>query len=228
MESQERKAQGGGGEGTVGSATIVVAVSRDGVIGVVDEKSPHGRLPWRIRSDLKHFKAITDGQVVVMGRKTFESLASEGAPGGLPNRLNIVVSRTMGAGEVGPGSRALVAGSLEEAVRIARREAPDRRVCVIGGAALFEEAIRARVADVIEITDVQAEIESKPGQRLVMFPDEPVWSNDPAKRAALGWKLECERATERDEAKGDQYACVFRRYRRTSAGAAEGKGAAGR
>mgnify|MGYP001005663219 CR=1 FL=1 len=68
----------------------------------------------------------------------------------------------------------------------------------------------------------------KPGQRLVMFPDEPVWSNDPAKRAALGWKLECERATERDEAKGDQYACVFRRYRRTSAGAAEGKGAAGR
>lgn len=228
MESQERKAQVGDAEGRVGGATIVVAVSQDGVIGVVDEKSPHGRLPWRIRSDLKHFKAITDGQVVVMGRKTFESLATEGAPGGLPNRLNIVVSRTMGAGEVGPGSRALVAGSLEEAVRIARREAPDRRVCVIGGAALFEEAIRARVADVIEITDVQAEIESKPGQRLVMFPDEPVWSNDPAKRAALGWKLECERATERDEAKGDQYACVFRRYRRTSAGAAEGKGAAGR
>ncbi len=64
------------------SVVIVVAAARNGVIG------RDGAMPWRLPTDLKHFKALTLGKPVVMGRKTFESL---GRP--LPGRANIVVSR---------------------------------------------------------------------------------------------------------------------------------------
>ncbi len=61
---------------------FVVAVAENGVIGA------NGAMPWRLRSDMKHFKAVTMGRPVVMGRKTFASI---GKP--LPGRTNIVVTR---------------------------------------------------------------------------------------------------------------------------------------
>ena len=63
--------------------TIVVAVSRNGIIG------REGDLPWRLSSDLKRFKALTIGKPVVMGRKTFQSI---GKP--LPGRPNVVITRS--------------------------------------------------------------------------------------------------------------------------------------
>lgn len=64
--------------------TIVVAVGKDGVIGV------NGKIPWHIPEELKHFRATTEGGIVVMGRKTWDSIPEKYRP--LPNRMNIVVS----------------------------------------------------------------------------------------------------------------------------------------
>jgi dihydrofolate reductase len=101
----------------------VAAVAANGVIGV------NGRLPWHLPGDLKHFKALTVGHPVIMGRKTWESL---GKP--LPGRENIVVTRT--PGYEAPG--ASVASSLDGALALC---AGEPRVFVIGGRALYAEAL---------------------------------------------------------------------------------------
>ena len=65
--------------------SLIAAVARNGVIGI------DNRLPWRLPADLKHFKALTLGHTVIMGRKTWESLPASFRP--LPGRQNIVVTR---------------------------------------------------------------------------------------------------------------------------------------
>lgn len=102
--------------------SIIVAVAANGVIG--DRNS----LLWHISEDLKHFKALTTGHPVVMGRKTFESL---GRP--LPNRTNVVITRQRIAI---PGCR--VVHSLAEALALF---ASDEEVFVIGGAQIYAEAL---------------------------------------------------------------------------------------
>src|SRR5512145_2509488 len=86
---------------------LVAAVAANGVIGA------EGRLPWRLPEDLRHFKALTLGHPVIMGRKTWESL---GQP--LPGRENIVVTRS--AGYQAPGAH--VAASLEAALALCAGE----------------------------------------------------------------------------------------------------------
>jgi hypothetical protein len=85
------------------SVYLVAAVAENGVIGAC------GKLPWHLPEDMKHFKQVTVGHPVIMGRKTWESI---GKP--LPDRTNIVVSRR--AGFDAPGAR--VASSLEDALGI--------------------------------------------------------------------------------------------------------------
>ncbi len=117
--------------------TIVVARAINGVIG------RDNRMPWHIPGDLKRFKALTMGSVMVMGRKTFESL-----PGLLPGRRHIVLTRD-------PSWRANgaeVAHDAESALALAGGEP----VSVIGGAAVF--ALFEPIADRIELTEVIAEI----------------------------------------------------------------------
>ncbi|GAC1393490.1 MAG: dihydrofolate reductase [Polyangiales bacterium] len=103
---------------------LVVAVARNGVIG------SGGALPWRIPEDLKHFRRMTEGHAIVMGRKTWDEV---GKP--LPKRRNLVVSRQVGLRLEG----AEVFGSLDDALRAARATDPEPRV--IGGAQLFAEAL---------------------------------------------------------------------------------------
>jgi dihydrofolate reductase len=119
--------------------SLVVAVARNGVIG------RDNALPWRLPADLAHFKKVTIGRPVVMGRRTYESI---GKP--LPGRQNIVVThnRTYSA----PGCT--VVGSLDEAWRAA---AGADEVCIIGGTTLFEETLP--IADVIHFTQVEADVE---------------------------------------------------------------------
>ena len=117
--------------------TIVVARARNGVIG------RDGKLPWHLPGDLKRFKALTMGSVLVMGRKTFESL-----PGLLPGRRHVVLTRDGGWKADG----AEVAHSIDEAVRIAGNES----ISVIGGADIFE--LFLPLADRIELTEVLADI----------------------------------------------------------------------
>ncbi|MFO0550487.1 MAG: dihydrofolate reductase [Polyangiaceae bacterium] len=103
---------------------VVAAVSRDLCIG------KDGALPWRLPEDLRHFRALTRGHVVIMGRATFVSI---GRP--LPERRNIVVSRTLDSAPDGTE----LARSLEHALELARATDPAPRV--IGGEQLYREAL---------------------------------------------------------------------------------------
>lgn len=121
---------------------LVVAVADNGVIG-----ADHN-LPWRLKSDMKRFKALTIGRPVVMGRKTFLSMRRP-----LPGRTNIVVTRDSGFRSSG----ALVTTSLPDALALARADALRRSVAeiaVIGGAEIYAQCLD--VADRLELTEVHA------------------------------------------------------------------------
>jgi len=114
---------------------LVAAVADNGVIGVEEQ------LPWHLPDDLRHFREVTKGKTVVMGRRTFESI---GHP--LPYRTNIVVTRQ----EDWAHENVFVAHSVEEAITLARGIGED--VMVIGGGEVYREAMR--LADGQIITEV--------------------------------------------------------------------------
>jgi dihydrofolate reductase len=121
---------------------LVAAVAENGVIG------RDGALPWRLKSDLQHFRAITSGKPVVMGRKTYASI---GKP--LKGRTNIVASGN--PDYAAPGI--VVAPSLEAALVAARGDALRRSadaMAVIGGSGIFRDTLPA--ADRLEVTIVHA------------------------------------------------------------------------
>ena len=119
--------------------SIIVAASENGVIGV------NGNLPWRLSDDLRHFKAVTMGKPIVMGRKTWDSI---GRP--LPGRQNIVITRQ--AGFVAPGCT--VVPSTKEAVAAA---GDAEEIMVIGGSQVYASFLSG--ADRVYLTRVHAEIE---------------------------------------------------------------------
>jgi len=111
----------------MGQVIAIAAVADNGVIG------NRGRLPWNIPEDLKRFKKLTTGNIVLMGRRTFESLGSKP----LPNRLNIVVSQTLTIS----GFRDLViVRSLSSAIDL-YSTASDPDLYIIGGATVYQQAI---------------------------------------------------------------------------------------
>lgn len=117
---------------------IVVAYARNRVIGRDNE------LPWRLPGDLRHFKRVTMGSPIIMGRKTWESL---GRP--LPGRLNVVISRNLGYQAQG----ATLCSSLEDALRACGDAS---RACIIGGEQLFRVALP--LVDEIIATEIHADI----------------------------------------------------------------------
>jgi dihydrofolate reductase len=119
--------------------SLIVALSENGVIGRGND------LPWRLPADLAHFRRVTLGKPIVMGRRTWESL-----PGLLPGRSHIVVTRTPGYDA--PGAR--VVRSPEEALAVA---GDVNEVMLIGGAALYA-AMLPSVARMY-LTRVHAEID---------------------------------------------------------------------
>ncbi|MDH4093237.1 MAG: dihydrofolate reductase [Betaproteobacteria bacterium] len=114
---------------------LVAAVAANRVIGA------GGKLPWRLPEDLRHFKALTLGHPVIMGRKTWDSLALRPLPG----RENIVVTRSPGYDA--PGAH--VAASLEAALALCAGEAV---AFVIGGGELYEAALP--LADGLVLTEI--------------------------------------------------------------------------
>jgi dihydrofolate reductase len=115
------------------TVTIVAAVARNGVIGSSSD------LPWYIPEDLKHFKALTMGHTLVMGRKTYDSI---GRP--LPGRTTIVITRQPDWSVEG----VLVARSFEEALKLA----DGNDVYVAGGGEIY--ALALPYADRLELTEV--------------------------------------------------------------------------
>lgn len=116
---------------------LIVATAENGVIG------RRGQLPWHLPLDLKHFKLLTLGHPVLMGRRTWESI---GRP--LPGRANIVVTRQ--PDWVAPGCE--VTHSLAEAVALAATRPGGELVCVIGGGEIYQAALPA--VDVVYLTEV--------------------------------------------------------------------------
>lgn len=133
--------------------TIVVAMGAKNEIGFENQ------LLWHLPKDLKHFKDLTSGHPIIMGRKTYESI---GKP--LPNRTNIVVSRKKDWFEEG----ILIVGSIKEAVKFAKKI--DEEVFIIGGGAIYEQTMD--VVDKLEVTLVKADLKAD-----TFFPkiDEKIW-----------------------------------------------------
>ncbi|MET0724938.1 MAG: dihydrofolate reductase, partial [Leifsonia sp.] len=152
---------------------LVWAQSSDGTIGV------GGVMPWHLPEDLAHFKAVTLGAPVVMGRKTWDSLPARFRP--LAGRRNIVVTRQLdwtadgaevvhsveaalalagaeaGAGTgagTGTGTGAEAGAGVAAVDAVVDRSAPVHRVWVIGGAELFASVID--IADLLEVTEIDA------------------------------------------------------------------------
>lgn len=117
---------------------LIVAYAKNRVIG------RDGQIPWKIKGEQKRFKEFTTGNVVIMGRRSYEEI---GRP--LPNRYTIVVSNT----QKFEAENCTTAASLQEALAIAG----DRDVYISGGARLYEEAID--LVDVMYNTEIDAEIE---------------------------------------------------------------------
>ncbi len=133
--------------------TIVVAMGKNREIG------KNNQLLWHLSKDLKHFKDLTSGHPIIMGRKTYESI---GKP--LPNRTNIVISKKDDWFEEG----ILIVGSVKEAVKFAKKI--DEEVFIIGGGNIYEQTID--LADKLEVTLVDAELEAD-----TFFPkiNEKIW-----------------------------------------------------
>jgi dihydrofolate reductase len=121
---------------------LIYARARNGVIG------KDGGLPWHLPEDLAHFKRLTLGCPVIMGRKTWDSLPERFRP--LPGRLNIVVTRQADWNADG----ASAASSLAQAIGLAKGQPLG---WVIGGAELFAQALP--LAEVAEITEIDADVD---------------------------------------------------------------------
>ncbi len=133
---------------------LIYARAANGVIG------RDGDLPWRLPADLKHFKALTLGKPMIMGRKTFDSL-----PGLLPGRRHIVLTRGK---DVGEGAER--AGSVEQALALAAEGNDSGEIAVIGGAAIY--ALFMPLAHRIELTQIHADYAGD----TVMPPLGPEWT----------------------------------------------------
>lgn len=118
---------------------IVAAIGKNRELGV------GGELAWRLKADLKHFKELTTGHPIIMGRKTFDSI---GKP--LPNRVNIVVTRDSDWSHEG----VVVAHSLEKAFSYSH-ELGHKKIFVIGGGEIYAQALP--FATFLELTRIDAE-----------------------------------------------------------------------
>lgn len=137
---------------------LVAAVAENNVIGA------NGGMPWRLKSDLAHFRRLTVGKPVIMGRKTYDSI---GKP--LKDRTNIVVTRDASRSATG----VIFVPGFEVALAAARTDAGRRgvdEIMIIGGSDVFAAAMP--LADRLEITHVHASPEGD-----VLFPpiDRQVW-----------------------------------------------------
>ncbi|MFI2752709.1 dihydrofolate reductase [Cellulomonas sp. P22] len=147
------------------SLALVWAQSPDRVIG------RNGALPWRVPEDMAHFRALTSGHPVLMGRATWESLPARFRP--LPGRDNLVLSRT--PGYAADGARVLA--SLDDALVLV----DGRDAWVIGGGALYASALEH--ADRLEVTEVDVHVE---GDAFAPEIDPAVWTRT-ATDPAEGW-----------------------------------------
>lgn len=137
---------------------MIAAVANHNAIGVGNT------LPWHLPEDLQHFKSLTTGKPIIMGRKTFESI---GRP--LPNRTNIVITRDPAWQHDGVSVTHHLGEAIALARAVANRDAVDE-IMVIGGAQIYQQALS--MADTIYLTRIDLDVEAD-----AFFPqlDETQW-----------------------------------------------------
>ncbi len=174
---------------------LVVAVADNGVIG------RDGGLPWRLSSELKHFKALTMGKPMIMGRKTFESI---GKP--LKGRDTVVITRNPDFDAAGIH----VVDRLEAALELSRRLAKGRQtdeIMVVGGGEIYRAALA--LADRVYLSEIHAEPE---GDTYFPTLDPQIWretarerrDQDPKDSAAFSFVVLDRVATDVVAAEGEE------------------------
>jgi dihydrofolate reductase len=128
--------------------TIIAAIAKNNALGKNND------LIWHLPADLKRFKKVTTGHHILMGRNTFESI---GRP--LPNRTTIIITKNENYVQEG----CLIANSVEQAIEMAHE---DDQIFIIGGAQVYEYAMKHDFADALDITLVHHEFDAD-----VYFPD---------------------------------------------------------
>ena len=145
--------------------SIIVAISQNGIIGREMD------LPWHISADLKRFKALTMGHLIVMGRKTYESIGRL-----LPGRTTVIITRQ--SNYQIPG--ALVVNSIDEAMAVA---ADDLETFIVGGSQIYNLALP--LVDTLYVTRVHADVE---GDTRFDAIDWSAWECESSERHSAGEK----------------------------------------
>ena len=122
---------------------IIVCLNKKGAIG------NDGKLLYHIKNDLSNFKSITSGNVVIMGRKTYESIGKT-----LPNRVNIVLSRNMKSNE-----DFYTFDSIEKAIEWSKENYPQKEIFIIGGASVYDKALKDDIVDKLYMTKIKQTVE---------------------------------------------------------------------
>lgn len=120
---------------------LIVAYTRNRAIG------NKGQIPWRIKGEQRRFRELTTGNVVIMGRKSYEEI---GRP--LPNRFNIIVSRT----EKYEDENLITVPSLTEAIEYAKKNRPGEDIFLSGGAGIYNEGLP--LAEKLFVTEIEATV----------------------------------------------------------------------
>lgn len=156
--------------GTKSMVSLIVAYDENRLIG------SKGVLPWSIKEDMLHFKKMTWGCPVIMGRRTFNSIPEKFRP--LPKRTNFVLTRTPSKSQY---DRTFFMNSMETAIDLARHTDPNKTVWVIGGSEIYKMALDEGWVDRIVASEVKGkhdgdaffpEVSDKDWERV------PVSSND--------------------------------------------------
>ena len=149
------------------SVEIVVATDCNGVIGV------DGKIPWNCPEDLKLFKELTEGHVVVMGRKTYESLPEKFKQGGLPNRTNIIMSRsldycaTMNRGTGLTNNGIVFVHQEPKYIKEYWTEEANGKIFIIGGEEIYK--LWMPYVDVIHHSRIATEVNTEFAQTVAKF-----------------------------------------------------------
>ena len=128
--------------------SLIVAAANHGVIG------ENNQLLWKLPDDMRWFKEKTMGHVVIMGRKTYDSIPAAQRP--LPGRMNVVISRTMDKTN-NDVKGAWVSDDLSHAIKMAMKMGPGKEVFVIGGGQIYKQALP--LADRVYLTQVHGTFE---------------------------------------------------------------------
>lgn len=139
--------------------TIIAATDLNGVIGI------DNRLPWNSPADLKRFKEITLGQVVIMGRNTYNSI---GRP--LPDRCNIVITKNPDLNKTSL-SQPWQCSNIEEAIMSVNMLYRNKEIFIIGGASIYAYCLKNNLVDKMDISIIPIQCDRLSCGNVVYFPE---------------------------------------------------------